>query len=191
MITSSKKTVTPIALVDSHIRTIRGQKIILDSDLATLYQVQTFRLNEAVRRNRERFPEDFMFQLTHQEVASLKSQIAMSSSRHGGRRTMPYAFTEHGIAMLSSVLNSARAIQVNIMIVRAFIRLREMVSQSKDIAARVEKMEHKQERVASVIEVLVEDIDKLTDEVKRMKRIPSAAKRKIGFAIGVDELKKR
>lgn len=104
---------------------------------------------------------------------------------------MPYAFTEHGIAMLSSVLNSARAIQVNIMIVRAFIRLREMVSQSKDIAARVEKMEHKQERVASVIEVLVEDIDKLADEVKRMKRIPSAAKRKIGFAIGVDELKKR
>ncbi len=125
------KIATTLAPIDSHIRTIRGQKMILDSDLAALYQVPTSRLNEAVRRNRDRFPLDFMFQLTRQEVTNLISQIAISSLGHGGRRKLPYAFTEHGIAMLSSVLNSERAVQVNIMIVRAFIRLREMVSQSK------------------------------------------------------------
>jgi hypothetical protein len=180
----TSKSVATLAPVDSHIRTIRGQRVILDSDLATLYQVQTSRLNEAVRRNRERFPADFMFQLTNQEFKNLISQIAISSSGYGGRRKLPYAFTEHGIAMLSSVLNSERAVQVNIMIVRAFIRLREMVAQSKDIAVRIEKIERKQDRVASVIEVLVEDIDKLADEVKQMKRVPAKAKRKIGFAIG-------
>lgn len=176
------KTVATFAPVDNHIQTIRGQRVILDSDLAALYQVQTFRLNEAVKRNRERFPADFMFQLTHQEVAPLISQIAISKPGRGGRRKLPYAFTEHGIAMLSSVLNSERAVQVNIMIVRAFIRLREMVAQSKDIAARVEKLEHKQDRVASVIEVLVEDIDRLADEVKQIKQTPTKTKkRNIGF----------
>lgn len=182
----TQKTATPIAPIDSHIHTIRGQRVILDSDLAALYQVPTSRLNEAVRRNLGRFPNDFMFQLTNQEFKNLISQIAISSLGHGGRRKLPYAFTEHGIAMLSSVLNSERAVQVNIMIVRAFIRLREMVAQSKDIAARVEKIERKQDRVASVIEVLVEDIDKLADEVKRMKRVVPTTKRKIGFAIGKD-----
>jgi len=183
---NAPKTAAPLAPVDSHIRTIRGQRVVLDSDLAALYQVQTSRLNQAVKRNANRFPQDFMFQLTENEVEYLISQIAISKPGRGGRRTLPYAFTEHGIAMLSSVLNSERAVQVNIMIVRAFIRLREMVSQSKDIAARVEKLEHKQDRVASVIEVLVEDIDKLADEVKRIKRAPSAAKRRIGFDIGTD-----
>lgn len=178
------KNVEPLASVDRHIRTIRGQRIILDSDLAALYQVQTSRLNEAVRRNRDRFPADFMFQLTHQEVANLISQIAISSSGHGGRRKLPYAFTEHGIAMLSSVLNSERAIHVNIMIVRAFIRLREMVAQSKEIAARVEKLEHKHDRTASVIEILVEDIDNLAKEVKKLKQPPpQQTKRRIGFII--------
>ena len=180
------KNATPLAPVDSHIRTIRGQRIILDSDLAALYHVQTSRLNQAVKRNASRFPEDFMFQLTEKEAEYLISQIVISKNGRGGRRKLPYAFTEHGIAMLSSVLNSERAVQVNIMIVRAFIRLREIVAQNKDIAARVEKLETKQDRTASVIEVLVEDIDRLADEVKRIKRVPPVTKRKIGFAIGKD-----
>ncbi len=97
-----------------------GQKVILDSDLADLYQVPTFRLNEAVKRNRNRFPEDFMFQLTKDKADSLRSHFAMSKTGRGGRRTSPYAFTEHGVAMLSSVLNSDRAVQMNILIIRAF-----------------------------------------------------------------------
>ena len=130
-------TTAPLASVDSHIRVIRGQRVMLDSDLAALYHVQTSRLNQAVKRNASRFPEDFMFQVTEKELECLMSQIVISKNGRGGRRKFPYAFAEHGIVMLSSVLNSKRAVQVNIMIVRAFIRLREMVVQSKDIAARV------------------------------------------------------
>jgi hypothetical protein len=119
----------PVAapFIERRIYLIRGQKVMLDSDLAELYLVPTFRLNEAVKRNRARFPEDFMFQLTKEEATSLTSQIAMSKSEgRGGRRTLPYAFTEHGVAMLSSVLNSDRAVQMNILIIRAFVRLREV-----------------------------------------------------------------
>lgn len=157
---------------------------MLDTDLAALYQVQVFRLNEAVKRNRDRFPEDFMFQVTKQELANLISQFAISSSRHGGRRNLPYAFTEHGVAMLSSVLNSARAIEMNISIFRAFVRMREMMMHNKELAARVETLERKHDRTASVIEVLVEDIDKLVDDVKRSKHSPAPPKRKIGFTLG-------
>jgi hypothetical protein len=103
---------------------IRGHKIILDSDLAVLYGVSVGRLNEAVKRNRDRFPTDFMFQLTRAEFSSLRSQIAISSFDWGGRRHPPFAFTEQGVAMLSSVLRSKRAVQVNIEIMRAFVRLR-------------------------------------------------------------------
>lgn len=154
---------------------------MLDSDLAVLYQVPTSRLNEAVKRNRARFPDDFMFQLSKQEAESLISQTATSKKGRGGRRTPPYAFTEHGIAMLSSVLNSERAIQVNIAIVRAFIRLREILAANKDLAARMEKLERSHDRTASVIEILVEDIDRLALEVRVMKTEPPSPKRKIGF----------
>jgi len=129
------------APVESLIRVIRGQKVLLDTDLAALYEVPTFRLNEAVKRNRERFPDDFMFQLTAEESRSLTSQIAMSKTGRGGRRTLPYAFSEHGVAMLSSVLNSERAIQMNIFVVRAFIRIRELANQNAELAARVERLE--------------------------------------------------
>jgi len=106
------------------IHEIRGQKIILDSDLAVLYEVETFNLNKAVKRNIERFPEDFMFRLTKLEWEDLIFQIGMSSSKHGGRRSMPYAFTEQGVAMLASVLNSPKAVSVNINIMRTFVKLR-------------------------------------------------------------------
>ena len=109
------------------ILTIRGKRVILDRDLAALYGVPTFRFNEAVKRNRNRFPEDFMFQLTRDEAASLTSQFAMSKSGRGGRRTLPYAFTEHGTVMAANMLRSPKAIQMSVFVVRAFIRMRQML----------------------------------------------------------------
>src|SRR5580704_1271788 len=125
------------------------------------------------RRNLERFREDFMFQLTIEEATSLTSQFAMSKSR-GGRRSLPYAFTEQGVAMLASVLRSPRAARMNILIVRAFVRMRELIAANKDLASLIEKLERGHDRTASVIEVLVEDIDRRAGEVKRMKVLPPA-----------------
>ena len=176
----------PIILQPSDVRIhmIRGHKVMLDSDLAALYQVQLFRMNEAVKRNRNRFPIDFMFQLTRQEVNNLISQTATSRSQHGGRRKVPYVFTAHGVAMLSSVLTSPRAIEMNIAIFRAFVRMREMMLHNKELAARVENLERKHDRTASVIEVLVEDIDKLAGDVKHIKQGSAKPKRNIGFKLG-------
>lgn len=110
--------VVPLEIIERKIHLIRGHKVMLDSDLAELYQVPTKALNQAVRRNAERFPADFMFRLNDQELEHLKSQFVAASSGHGGRRSLPYAFTEHGVAMLSSVLNSKRAIALNILMMR-------------------------------------------------------------------------
>src|ERR1035441_3147216 len=129
----------PVELVERRIYLIRGQKVMLDSDLAELYQVTTGNLNLAVRRNSKRFPEDFMFQLTKEEADTLLLQIARAKTGRGGRQTSPYAFTELGVAMLSSVLNSERAVQMNIIIMRAFVRMRELLASHKDLAEKVEK----------------------------------------------------
>lgn len=120
---------------------IRGQKVMLDEDLAELYQETTKRLNEQVRRNKERFPKDFMFPLTKKEFENLKLQIATSS--WGGRRSLPYVFTEQGVAMLSSVLNSNTAIRVNIQIIRIFTKMREIMLTNKDILLQLQKIEKK------------------------------------------------
>jgi len=120
---------------------IRGNKVMLDEELAALYEVSTKRLNEQVKRNINRFPEDFMFQLTVQEFSDLKSQFA--TSRWGGRRTAPYAFTEHGVLMLSSILSSERAVSVNIRIMRIYTKMREMVLTHNDILIQLEKIEKK------------------------------------------------
>jgi hypothetical protein len=128
--------------VERAIRLIRGDKVILDEDLAELYGVEVKRLNEQVRRNLDRFPADFMFQLTNQEFKDLKSQFATSSS-WGGRRTPPYAFSEQGVAMLSSVLHSSRAVQVNIEIMRTFVRLRRLLASNAELAERLEQLEEK------------------------------------------------
>lgn len=154
---------------------------MLDADLAILYQVSTKRLNEAVKRNARRFPESFMFRATKEEVEALRSQIATSNDGRGGRRYLPYVFTEHGVVMLSSVLNSDKAVEMSILVVNAFIRMRELIASNKDLAARVEKLENGQDRTASVIEILVEDIDRIGAELKQMKALPPARKRKIGF----------
>jgi phage regulator Rha-like protein len=160
--------------IEHHIYVIRGQKVMLDADLAALYGVETKMLNRAVRRNPERFPEHFMFQLTAQEADSLRFQTGTSKPGRGGRRYLPYVFTEHGVVMLSAVLNGARAVQMSIMVVQAFVRLREMIATNKDLAARVEKLEHGHRQTASIIDVLV-------DEIEHMKALPPPTKRKIGF----------
>lgn len=121
---------------------IRGYKVMLDSDLAKLYGVQTFNLNKAVKRNLERFPKDFMFQLTKDEYESLIFQFGISKSKRGGRRFMPYVFTEQGVAMLSSVLQSEQAIAVNIQIMRTFVQIKQFALENKDLAKRVAELEH-------------------------------------------------
>src|SRR5579863_80722 len=163
----------PVESIEWRIYLIRSQKVMLDADLAELYQVATKALNQQVRRNVVRFPGDFMFQLTLDEAANLRSQFATSS--WGGRRTPPYAFTEHGVAMLSSVLNSERAVQMSILIIRAFVKMRELLASHRNLAARVEKLEASHNRHASVINLLAEEIEDL-------KRPPAEpARRRIGF----------
>ena len=134
----------PMAVVKSRIYLLRGQKVLLDSDLAELYGVETKRLNEQVRRNLSRFPDDFMFQLSDQEVAGLRSQIAtLKTGRGAHRKYTPYAFTEQGIAMLSSVLKSERAVQVNIAIMQAFVQMRELALSNRELARKLDALERK------------------------------------------------
>lgn len=168
--------------VESLIHVIRGQKVMLDRDLAALYGVKPIALRQQVKRNKIRFPEDFTFQLTETEAKHLVSQSVIPSSRSFGG-FMPYVFTQEGVSMLSSVLRSERAALMNVAIMRAFVRLRQILEHNKDIAARVEKLERSHDRSASVIEILVEDIDRLAHEVKDMKALPPVTKRKIGFDI--------
>jgi hypothetical protein len=167
------------------IMVVRGDKVILDSDLAELYGVETRRLNEQVRRNIEKFPDDFMFQLTKEEYDNLKSQIATSSSGWGGRRKPPLVFTEHGALQAANVLNSAQANKMSVFIVRAFIQLREMALTNEKLARKVDQLE---ERVSDHDEVLIElvrEIRKLIDSPK-----PKGKKQTIGF-IGSAKMKKK
>ena len=147
---------------------------MLDDDLADLYDVQTKVFNQAVRRNRNRFPSDFMFQLTDREYHSLRSQIVtLNSGRGRHRKYLPYAFTEQGVAMLSSVLRSNRAVQVNIEIMRAFVRLREMLATHKDLAAKLEALEKKYDSQFRVV----------FDAIRQLMIPPEPKKRKIGFLV--------
>ena len=184
-----------VQLIERRIYLIRGQKVILDFDLAELYGVPTKRLNEAVSRNKKRFPEDFMFKLTKGETESLRSQIvisssekskfgpksailrsqfATSSSEHGGRRYLPRAFTEQGVAMLSSVLNSEQAIEVNIAIMRAFIRLRQMLETNEDLNRKFTDVIRKLSTHDKYFQLVFDELKKLTDK-------PPPSRRQIGF----------
>jgi hypothetical protein len=137
----------PVEFIERKIYQIRGQKVMLDADLAGLYQVETSNLNKAVKRNLDRFPQDFMFQLVGEEVESLIFQFGISKpAGRGGRRYMPYVFTEQGVAMLSSVLKSARAIEVNIAIMRTFVRLRQYLATHQDLARKLEDVERTQQQ---------------------------------------------
>lgn len=173
----------PIMLADeaviSKIYAIRGQKVMLDRDLAAMYNVTTGNLNKAVKRNLKRFPEDFMFQLTADEFKDLMFQNGISSQPEGkggwgGTRKMPYAFTEQGVSMLSSVLNSDIAIEVNIRIIRIFTKLREMVSTRKDILLKLEQLERK-------VTAHDEDIQMIFNALKQLLNPPQEPRRKIGF----------
>jgi len=172
MAKSRKPAMIPDELLMNKIYLIRNQKVMLDEDLAALYQVATKRLNEQVKRNILRFPADFMFQLTTKEFKNLKSQNAASS--WGGRRKLPLAFSEQGVAMLSSVLNSETAIRMNIRIIRIFTKMRELLLTHKDILLQLEKMETK-------LSSHDEDIVVLFKYLKQLLDPPAVSRRKIGF----------
>ena len=151
------------------IHRLRGHNVMLDSDLAELYDVHVKVLNQAVKRNRKRFPPDFMFRLTVHEAESLRSQIVTSKPRRGGRRTAPYAFTEQGVAMLSSVLRGSRAVRVNIAIMRAFIRLRVMLASNADLARKLDALEKKYDARFEVVFQAIRDL--MTPVAAPRKRI--------------------
>jgi hypothetical protein len=161
--------VVPLEVIERRIYLIRGQKVMLDRDLAELYGVTTGNLNLAVRRNKVRFPEDFMFQLDAEETKSLLLQSARAKAR-GGRRTPPYAFTEQGVAMLSSVLKTQRAALVNIVIMRAFVKLREMLSTHRDVLRKLEELERKYRRHDAQITAIFDAIRKLIETSPRPRR---------------------
>ncbi|MBE9486575.1 MAG: ORF6N domain-containing protein [Chloroflexi bacterium] len=158
--------------VERSIRIIRGDKVIFDEDLAELYGIENKKLIQAVKRNLDRFPADFMFQLTNQEFKDLKSQ-SVTSSQWGGRRTPPYAFSEQGVAMLSSVLHSPRAVQVNIEIMRTFVQLRRILASHSELAERLEQLEQKYDDRFRVV----------FDAIRQLMRPDVAEKESIGFKV--------
>lgn len=175
------ETLIPDEAVISKIYLIRGQKVMLDKDLAEMYGVETKVLNQAVRRNADRFPEDFMFTLTNEEWFSLRSQfVTLESGRGRYSKYKPYLFTEQGVAMLSSVLNSAVAIKVNIQIIRIFTRMREMLMTNKDILLKLEKLEND-------VTENKEDIAVIFKALKQLLNPPQPKRRKIGFIRDEDE----
>jgi hypothetical protein len=169
------KEIIPIERLVQSIRWIRGQKVLLDSDLAALYGVTTGNLNKAVSRNRDRFPSDFMFQLSAEEMEDLIFQFGRSKAR-GGRRHRAYAFTKQGIAMLSSVLNSDRAIRVNIAIMRAFVKLRQMLDTNRELAQKFSELERHvgkhDEEIAAILEA-----------IRQLMTPSEKARREIGFHV--------
>jgi hypothetical protein len=165
----SMKSLVPIEVIEKKILLINGQKVILDKDLAGLYGVSTGNLNKAVNRNKERFPEDFLVQLSLEEFSNLKFHFGTSS--WGGTRKPPRAFTENGIAMLSSVLNSKRAIQVNIQIMRTFTKLREMIVTHKDLVKKLNELEKKYDGQFQIV----------FEAIRQLIEVEEKPKRKIGF----------
>lgn len=164
--------------IEKSILLIRGEKVIPDTVLAKIFGVPTYRLNEAVKRNRKRFPDDFMFQLIEEEAKVLTSQIAMSKEMRGGRRTLPYVFTEHGVLMAANVLKSDRAITMSLYVVRAFVRLREVLAMHKELAQQVRLLESKVDAHDKTMLAIIETLRKI------MQPHEPPPKRKIGFILG-------
>ena len=162
--------------IESRITILRHQKVILDTALAELYGVSVKRLNQQVNRNRKRFPSDFMFQITPREFAILRLQFATSRKGHGGRRSLPYAFNEHGAIMAATVLNSEQAVEMSVFVVRAFVRLREMLTANKELADRIEELEKHLETHDGAIQQIIDVIKKLMNPSPRRRN-------KIGFAL--------
>jgi hypothetical protein len=183
---SSKRTDTHSPIVRTEriqqtILLIRGEKVILDTDLAALYGVTTKRLNEQVRRNRNRFPADFLFRLTNKEVTILKSHFATSRLDWGGRRKLPYAFTEHGAIMAASVLNTPRAVEMSVFVVRAFVRLRNFLAAHKELAEKLAELERKLAGHDEQIVAIIDAIKRLMAPPPRPDAPTPPDKRRIGF----------
>jgi len=170
-----EESLVPVEAIASAILVLREQRVILDADLARLYGVTTRVLNQAVKRNIERFPSDFMFQVTDAELESLRSQIVISKSR-GGRRYQPYAFTEHGALMAASVLNTPRAVEVSVYVVRAFIRLRELLANHAELSHKLEELEGRVDRHD-------EEIGALIEAIRQLLAPPDSPNRKLGFRL--------
>ncbi|HKN71442.1 MAG TPA: ORF6N domain-containing protein [Terriglobales bacterium] len=160
--------------IESRITILRNQRVILDTALAEIYGVPVKRLNQQVTRNRERFPADFRFQITAREFTILRLQIATSRRNHGGRRSQPYAFTEHGAIMAATVLNSKQAVEMSVLVVRAFIRLREMLITNKDFAARLNELEEHLDTHDSTIQEII-------SAIRTLMSPPPSRRDKIGF----------
>jgi hypothetical protein len=169
----------PVERIAQSILVLRGHKVLLDVDLAALYGVETGVLIQAVKRNRERFPDDFMLQLTNEEWSALRSQIVISNVGRGGRRYAPYAFTEQGVAMLSSVLHSKRAIAVNIEIMRAFVRMRELLASNRSLARQLKKLE----RTVSTHDAAIVGILKA---IRELMNPPVHKSKPIGFTANIE-----
>lgn len=187
----------PLETITHHILLLRGQKVLLDTDLAALYDVPTKRFNEQVRRNLERFPADFMFQLTEDEWAALRSQFAtLKTGRGQHRKYMPYAFTEHGAIMAATILNSPRATEVSVYVVRAFVRLREVLASNAELAKRLDDLEQSTEALAMQHDTFARNtraqLKQVFDAIRELMTPPeSQKKRPIGFISGDETSKKK
>ena len=186
----------PLETITHHILLLRGQKVLLDADLATLYDVPTKRFNEQVRRNLERFPADFMFQLTEEEWAALRSQFATLKPRRGQhRKYLPYAFTEHGAIMAATILNSSRATEVSVYVVRAFVRLREVLASNAELAKRLDDLEQATEALAMQHDSFARNtraqLKQVFDAIRELMTPPEPQKKRpIGFMTGEEKPKK-
>jgi ORF6N domain len=176
--------VLPVEDITSNIVILRGQRVILDSDLAAIYGVTTGRLNEAAKRNLDRFPQDFMLRLSATEHAALISQIATSKSGRGGRRKLPWAFTEHGAIQAANVLNSKLAVQMGVYVVRAFIQLRDLLTSNKELARRVDELEARLEKKLTTHDEAIVGILKA---IRELTNPPAPRRRGIGFTADLKE----
>jgi hypothetical protein len=178
----------PVERIERAIHIVRGHKVMLGSDLAALYGVETRALVQAVKRNLERFPRDFLFQLNNQEVAALKSQSVISNPPgRGGRRSAPYAFTEHGALMAATVLNSPRAVEMSLYVVRAFVRMREVLATHKELAKKLEALERKTEALALKHDALATttraQFREVIEALRALMTPPEPKRRPIGFVM--------
>jgi ATP-dependent Clp protease ATP-binding subunit ClpA len=181
---SRSKAVARAEDISRSILVFRAHRVLLDSELAALYGVETKVLVQAVKRNRARFPRDFMFQLSASEWAALRSQIVTSKSTRGGRRYAPYAFTEQGVAMLSSVLASERAVAVNIQVMRAFVRMREMLGSNKELAQKLDQLEARLDKKLATHD---EAIAAILSAIRELMNPPASKRRGIGFTADMTE----
>ncbi len=181
---AKSKTEVPVEGITRSILVLRGQRVILDSDLAAIYGVSTGRFNEAVKRNIERFPEDFMLRLSAAEYAALISQTATSKPGRGGRRKLPWAFTEHGAIQAANVLNSPRAIAMGVYVVRAFVQLRELLASNKDLARRLDQLEARLDKKLATHD---EAIAAMLSAIRELMNPPAPKRRGIGFTAEISE----